>query len=621
MRLASPDACAPRTKGRCRRPALKYDVRRRRGCYRFAMRRLLPAVLVLGACAHAPTPMNRVDFLDTEVRVTTHRDGDDLLSAGLGLAGLRAPQAPAPADPAAPTAQELRRRAFHTNWRGIADLTGAQGFGIGYGAVPTVPGREFQAFARVPGARQPHRVLAQVPDAFDRQARCLLVAASSGSRGPYGAMALAGAWGLPRGCAVVHTDKGTGTGFYDVASGTGVALDGTRAERGSTPLEFEPEVDGAPALAVAIKHAHSRDNPEADWGRHVLQAARFGLHALDLAFPAQAPFTAANTRIIAVGISNGGGAVLRAGELDTEGLFDAVVAAAPNITAPAARTLYDYGTEAALLQPCAQLALHGQPQLLPEAAWRGLATLRCASLRAQGLVDGDTPEAQAADALARLRAGGWSEGALRLSGLMSGLDLWRAVAATYMQAYTRATLAAPACGYTYAALDPAGKPRASSVAERALWFSDSTGVAPTAGVGLVDTLAAAPDPALPGLLCARALWTGNDASAQALHAGVEATRATARPLAPLTLIVHGRDDGLVPFAFTAGPYAQAARESGAALRLWVVPDSQHFDAFLSLPVFAGYVPLLPPTFRALEHAWAAIVDGTAPPPDSDAGVP
>lgn len=585
------------------------------------MRILLPCVLLLGACAHAPVAMNRVEFLNTDVRVTTHRDGDDLLSAGLGLAGLRTPLAPAPADAAAPTAQELRRRAIHANWRGIADLTGAQGYGIGYGTLPAVPGREYQAFARVPGARQPHRVLAQVPDAFDAGARCLVVTASSGSRGAYGAMAIAAAWGLPRGCAVVHTDKGTGTGFYDVDSETGVALDGTRAARGTAALEFEPETTGAPAHAVAIKHAHSGDNPEADWGRHVLQAAHFGLHALDLAFPAQAPFTARNTRIIAAGISNAGGAVLRAGELDEEGLFDAVVAAAPNITAPGARPLYDYGTEAALLQPCAQLALEGAPQVLPEAAWRGLAGLRCASLREHGLVDGDTPAAQAADALARLRAGGWSEGALRLSGLMSGFDLWRAVSATYAQAHARATLAAPACGYGFAMLDAAGKPRASTPAERALWFSDATGVAPTAGVGLLDPLAAAPDPALPGLLCARALWTGQDPLAQRLQSGVAAVRATARPRAPLTLIVHGRDDGLVPFDFTSGPYAQAVRAGGANLRLWVVPASQHFDAFLAMPAFAGYVPLLPPTHRALDHAWAAINAGTAPPPDSDAGVP
>jgi hydroxybutyrate-dimer hydrolase len=139
------------------------------------------------------------------VRETVHRGNDDLLSAGLGLGGLRAPP-PALADPAAPDPAALRRRAIHASWNGIADLGPLGGYGSLYGAVPAVPGREYAAFMHVPGARAPHRVLVQVPDDFDAAARCVVVAASSGSRGIYGAIALAGAWGLPRGCAVAYTD-------------------------------------------------------------------------------------------------------------------------------------------------------------------------------------------------------------------------------------------------------------------------------------------------------------------------------------------------------------------------------------------------------------------------------
>src|SRR5690606_39352852 len=124
--------------------------------------------------------------------------------------------------------QERRRRAILASWTGTADPGPRGGCGRVYGAVPDVPGREYQAFARVPGARSPHRVLLQAPDAFDARARCLVVAASSGSRGVYGAIALAGAWALPRGCAVAYTDKGTGPGYFDLAGDTGVALDGTR---------------------------------------------------------------------------------------------------------------------------------------------------------------------------------------------------------------------------------------------------------------------------------------------------------------------------------------------------------------------------------------------------------
>src|SRR5690348_5722409 len=287
------------------------------------MRRLilLSLLVPLAACMPRPSPPEALmtpSALVSDVRETVHRERDDLLSAGMGLDGLRG-KPPAFADATAPTAQELRRRAIHTSWQGIADLGPLGGYGRVYGAVPAVPGREYTAFAKLPGARQPHRVLLQVPDHFDAKARCVVVAAASGSRGVYGAIALAGAWALPRGCAVAYTDKGTGSGYFDLDSDTGVALDGTRAARGAAPLEFEP-ARVADAHGVAIKHAHSGDDPEADWGRHVLQAARFGLAMLDRAYPAQAPFTPTDTRVIVTGVSNGAGAALQAAGLDADGL-------------------------------------------------------------------------------------------------------------------------------------------------------------------------------------------------------------------------------------------------------------------------------------------------------------
>ena len=109
-------------------------------------------------------------MLVSSVQVTTHRDGDDLLTAGLGRDGLRAMTAPAFSDPAHPTPVELRRRALWSNWRGIADLMPGGGYGDWYGSTAAVPGREFSALATLPGAKQPHRVLVQLPDAFDAAA-------------------------------------------------------------------------------------------------------------------------------------------------------------------------------------------------------------------------------------------------------------------------------------------------------------------------------------------------------------------------------------------------------------------------------------------------------------------
>ncbi len=99
----------------------------------------------------------------SQPRATEHRDGDDLLTAGLGLAGLRAMAPPPFAAAARPTPAELRRRALWANWRGIADLAPGGGYGEVYGSTANIPGREFSAFASVPGARQPHRVLVQGP--------------------------------------------------------------------------------------------------------------------------------------------------------------------------------------------------------------------------------------------------------------------------------------------------------------------------------------------------------------------------------------------------------------------------------------------------------------------------
>src|SRR5258706_296218 len=106
--------------------------------------------------------------------------------------------------------------------------------------VMAVPGREYQAFAKLPDARAPHRVLVQVPDNFDARARCVIVCASSGSRGIYGSISVTGAWGLPRGCAVAYTDKGAGQGYFDCAEQSGVALDGTRVRAGESELDFAP---------------------------------------------------------------------------------------------------------------------------------------------------------------------------------------------------------------------------------------------------------------------------------------------------------------------------------------------------------------------------------------------
>ena len=576
---------------------------------------LAAAVLTVAACAatpslgkHAMTP----SFVVSPVRETAHRGGDDLLSAGLGLAGLRgAPSAYA--DLLHPTPAELRRRAIQTSWKGIADLGPLGGYGSVYGAVPDVPGREYTAFAHLPGAHAPHRVLLQAPDGFDRNARCLVVTASSGSRGIYGAISLAGAWGLPKGCAVAYTDKGTGAGYYDSADHTGVALDGTRAKAGQAELEFAP-VDAPADAGIAVKHAHSGDNPEADWGRDVLQAARFGLAMLDRAYPDAAPFTAQNTRIIATGLSNGGGAVLQAAGIDDADLLAGVVALEPNVhvAGHGGRALYDYATEAALLMPCALADVRFANT--PFARAGGLVPpaflARCASLHADGMLTATTPTGQAAEALQQLHDSGWRDEAIATGASSTAFDVWRAVAAGYASAYLRRGVGHMPCGYSYRTLDAAGKPGPVDPAVEASWWADASGIPPGNGVTLAGGADLSADPTLPGLRCLRALWTGDSADARALHASVAALAARL-PRANLPVFVlHGAADGLLPTAFTSEPYVAWLRSEGRHPLYWKVPAAQHFDAFLALPGFGDrHVPLLPYGYAALDRLWAHLHAG------------
>lgn len=563
-------------------------------------RLLVPcAAVLLAACASQPMPKTAIADMPAP-RIDRFQAEADLLTGGLGIDGLRNPVPPAFADAANPTWDELRKRSLWTNWRGIADLAPGGGYGEWYGSLDAVPGVEYHARMTVPGAKHAHRVMAQVPDAFDAQKRCLIVTASSGSRGIWGAIALAGAWGLPRGCAVAYTDKGAGTD-YEVAG-----------ER------------------VVVPHANSQDNPEADWGRHIRQAAEFGLQALNQARPDDERYTFANTRVIAAGLSNGGGAVLRAAELDGDWL-DGVVAIAPNVLPPeGGRALYDYVTEAAIHQPCALAHERFDTAVLvrPVGGLSPTAVQRCRSLRSAGLIEGDDLPAQAASARAKMHAAGWTDEAIEAGQISVAFDLWRAVAAGYAAAYTRSPVERMPCGYSYSAVDAQGRVRAPTHEERAAWWSDASGIPPGAGVQLLDPIrptaaasdAAGADAALIGLRCLRALWEGQDAMSAALREGVAATRAALPRAGVPVFVIHGADDGLVPEAFSGGAYVKAVNEAGGDVRYWRVRNAQHFDAFLAMPPLAArYVPLLPYAYRALDAMWAHVADGVPLPASADIG--
>src|SRR5699024_4220537 len=80
-------------------------------------------------------------------------------------------------------------------------------------------------------------------------------------------------------------NKGTGSRYLHTAENTETTLEGRSEKRGEARLEFDPGNTASDDAGIAVKHVHSGDHPEADWGRHVLAAIQLGLDMLNDALP------------------------------------------------------------------------------------------------------------------------------------------------------------------------------------------------------------------------------------------------------------------------------------------------------------------------------------------------
>ena len=512
------------------------------------MRGALFAGLALAACVPAPAcaATAQVDAaaapgsaLGLVSRLEVDGVADDLLTAGLGLEGLRSAAPPGFADPRRPTPAELRRRAVYVAWRGLVDLSPGGGAGSLFGprVDERIAGVELRIAVRARGGRGADLVMLQLPRAFDPRDPCIVAAASSGSRGIYGALPTAAEWGLRKGCAVITTDKGTGNGFFDHSRRAGIRVDGVITTDLSDPLlGFLPDPAASPPSPwrLSSKHAHAGVDPETQWGERLIAATRVGFEWLNLEYRGRlrALLTPANTRVIASGISNGGAVVLRALELDRgparDRWFDAAVVSEPNAIVAAAmprlalagqaqagqaqagqgqagqgnagpglagqaaprtvavRSLLDYATLQGLLQPCAVLAETdaAAPFAALTTANRAFHEAWCADLAAHGEVGGSSVETRAADARSRLLEAGIGPGALRLGHFNVQSQLWLSIAVTYLNAAARASVAEAPCGLGFAAVvDARGAPRALTDEEWARLYADGTGIPPTAGIG------------------------------------------------------------------------------------------------------------------------------------------
>jgi hydroxybutyrate-dimer hydrolase len=611
--------------------------------------------------------------------LTTSYDGniDDLLTAGLGKTGLGG-IAPVAADPLNPTPAELRKIAIFNNYRAILDITPGGGYGSLYGpnvdaqGVVTagegkIAGIEYIAYSDDGSGKQNATMMVQVPSTFDPANPCIVTGASSGSRGVYGAIGSSGEWGLKNNCAVAYTDKGTGNGIHDLQANTVNLQNGTRADAdiaGKASIftahlsdRKRNSFNTATPNRFAVKHAHSQQNPEKDWGKWTLQSVEFAYYVLnerygDLTRDGKRhlkKFTPANTIVIASSVSNGGGAALAAAEQDTKGLISGVAVAEPQMQlAPDARvsvtrgtstligtgrSLYDYSTLANLLQPCAALvspATNAFNTINPL-----IAANRCAALQTAGLITGADTAALATSALALLRSAGWQAESDVLHAAHYAFAV-PAVTLTYANSYGRFGVQDNLCGYSYAATGAAtsstpNAPVAATPALIANSFGAGNGVPPTVGINIVNNLSAAgplldaaslsPDSVLnynaPGALCLRELATGNSADARHVQSGVRDVLRSANLRGKPALIVHGRADTLVPVAFTSRPYFglnKIVEGSRSKLAYIEVANAQHFDAFLGFPGFGNrFVPLHRYFNQALDLMYAHLKSGAALP--------
>src|SRR5260221_6373569 len=390
------------------------------------------------------------DYIKGNV-VATPYDGttNDLRPAGIGKTGLAAAACPAPATPASPTVEELRKIAICNNYKALVDTTAAGGFGTLFGpnvdvngnattGEGKIAGEEHIAFADDGTGHENVTMMVQIPSTFTMANACIVTATSSGSRGIYGAIGTAGEWGLKHGCAVAYTDKGTGNGAHDLAANMVNDLRGTRtaAATAGTTSQFTAALSATDLAAYntafpnrwAFKHAHSQQNSEATWGRDTLRAIEFAFYMLNQKYGEthdgivyqSDKLTSAKTIVIASSVSNGGGAAVAALEQDTNGLIDGIAVGEPQIfmNPPAGltikrgstavssfgKTLYDYFTLATLYEPCAAIstaAAGANSAGLALAAGRPHPTIAappCAVLASKGLGSGSTTQAPADDA-------------------------------------------------------------------------------------------------------------------------------------------------------------------------------------------------------------------------------
>src|SRR5437868_740124 len=424
----------------------------------------------------------------------------------------------------------------------------------------------------------------------------------------------------------------------DVQNNAVDLMDGTRddAADAGTRSNFTANLSDADRAAFnaatpnrfAVKHAHSQQNPERDWGKNTLHVIEFAYYVLNQKFgtaPADAGpnvergrrYHAGQILTIAASVSNGAGSSLAAVEQDSQHWISGVVAGEPQVqvqsasaiqrggTAVAAKgkPLYDYMTLAALYQGCAAgaaiylVAANTSMNTLTTGPGGQIAN-RCAGLKAKALLTATTQQAQSDEALQKLHEAGYEADSDLLHSTHFSTYATPAVALTYANAYARASVKDNLCDYSFAVVDSqsSGMPVAlGSVAANANGlaqiFGIGSGVPPTGPIEIINNKdprgphrdqvsesasTVATDLNIDGAACLRGLWTGTVdgsgaalsgtllAQSNALKSGVQQVLRTGRVHGIPTILVQGRSDALVPINHASRAYYGANKMAEGA---------------------------------------------------------
>lgn len=360
-------------------------------------------------------------------------DNDDLVTAGLGFTALSSKIfSTSFANPSQPTSKELRQAKLN---RYINTKTG-EGSLFGFkrqDLTPLFDGKVAgtEILATINNEDEKVGLLLQIPQDFNKKRPCIIAVPTTDSDGLFNAkdLQIRGLWGLRHNCAVVYNDKGLGNGIYDITNNRGYTIDGKTQ---TNDLLFEPKVLNRERFIqkypnrYAIKQLHSRLNSEERWGDFVLKSIEFAFYELNTLFSPseEVIFNKDNTIVLVYGASDGGGAALKAGELDKDNLIKGIVAVNPQIqpyieNVPVLikkgnntereiefKSIADYSSYGMLYIPCAVPAIvkNHKDGDVPYADKYLYSQNSCNALKKAQLLTQGTPE----EALEKLRQYGWT---------------------------------------------------------------------------------------------------------------------------------------------------------------------------------------------------------------------